>query len=1229
MDTGSAVNIAPARLAAKKTDCSMQLFAANNTKIEVNGAAKIHFTVYGVELSADVILSDSVDQFLLGSQWLKEHQAVWDFGKASVTILGRVMKLKSRESSAHVRRIYASQDVCVKKNCVVDVPVKMCYSSLHCEPSNWMLEPCLVAGRLFAPRSLFTDSQETVVRVVNVTPNDVSIRKDLCFGAAEPVKFGCKKCGPVCFCEPDSDIASGSSVRMVNVGETKSAVSESGNSVDFPDRIDDDTELIQPMLDSLPDCITADQRKQVEGLLREYIDIFSRHSLDVGCTNLMTHKLQLADSSLPPIRESLRRHPIAYLDDIDCEIAKMQKAGIVAPCNSPWAANLVLVLKRTKAPDGRPNIRIACDYRKLNQRLLSPGFPITEMGSVTQNLQGARIFHQLDLANAYLGLKLHPSTDHLTAFVTRRGQYKFLRLPAGLRCSPAAYSQLVSLVLGDMLFQSVYAYLDDWTVVANSWEEGLKLLRDVFERIRWANLRLRPQKCRIFQTRAEILGMVISDGKIMQHPSRAEKILKWKFPQTAKEVRGLLGFVNFSRDFYPNLAEIVRPFTDSLKKGRKIQCTPETREAFQKIKEIMTNPPVLSLYDPKAQPVVECDCSGTAWGAVLKNRYPDRENIVAYASRCLSEQQRRYCVTKRELTAILAALKKWRHLLLGKKVIIKTDHSALQYLLTGKNLTNQLARILEFLSDYDLSIEWISGASNRIADFLSRKDCNDSCKQCRQNPCSRSRKVPEEQVVAAVQSNTAAQVESRSPSRGDTPLVDSGTVGGDRLTDMRTGTVDRESLSPVDRLSDVSCPSPVLADQRDRTMREPRARVLSEVSTTRVAGTAGQPETASAAQQPMTGRVQAVQTRAQRRQVGKPVTEAGDAAPVLLPGKDIVKRPRKNTAAVHSSVGLAADWTIGYVADAQDSDLAIAQLKQWLVQEATPDSTDIKNDPNLIAYLRQLDSMKLIEGVVYRNFIDERGNTKYWQLVVPAKMRTEMLELLHSSILGHAKSFDKNWKSLQIYGYWPTQKRDLQVFLKSCRKCLEFHSGKLGRQGALRPHCMKKSAPNQEISCDLTGPHCDSQGYKYCLTAQDVFSKFLYLQPLRDKSAESVAAALVKIFLRSGFYSIIRTDCGAEWVNSLHEELYRITGAQHYKSVPYCPWENPVERTHRSMNQIIAKCIDQHKKWSSQLDFVAAAFNATVHKSTGFTPNFLQYGRELPTNLSVLLGNPNVEEWES
>ena len=144
--------------------------------------------------------------------------------------------------------------------------------------------------------------------------------------------------------------------------------------------------------------------------------------------------------------------------------------------------------------------------------------------------------------------------------------------------------------------------------------------------------------------------------------------------------------------------------------------------------------------------------------------------------------------------------------------------------------------------------------------------------------------------------------------------------------------------------------------------------------------------------------------------------------------------------------------------------------------------------------------------------------------------------------------------------------RDVKMFVAKCRKCAEYHSGnKLPRNGYLRPSGGSVGSPGQRLSADLIGPLPASNGFKYCLTISDMFTKFLHIERLRDKTAISVARAFLKFFLIHGWYAVIQTDWGGEFQNEISNEMYRMSGIQRHSSFSYMPRQNQIERAHKTV----------------------------------------------------------------
>ncbi len=160
-----------------------------------------------------------------------------------------------------------------------------------------------------------------------------------------------------------------------------------------------------------------------------------------------------------------------------------------------------------------------------------------------------------------------------------------------------------------------------------------------------------------------------------------------------------------------------------MKKNARFTWSEEHQEAFDRLKEALVEAPVLVTPSDDCQYVLDTDASDTAMGAVLSTIIEGEEHVVAYASRAFTKCQRNYCVTRRELLAVVLALKTFKQYLLGRHFIVRTDHSALQWFKRSKESVGQPGRWLETMEEYSFDIQFRSGAKHTNADALSRRPC--------------------------------------------------------------------------------------------------------------------------------------------------------------------------------------------------------------------------------------------------------------------------------------------------------------------------------------------------------------------------------------------------------------------------------------------------------------------------------------------------------------------------
>ena len=129
--------------------------------------------------------------------------------------------------------------------------------------------------------------------------------------------------------------------------------------------------------------------------------------------------------------------------------------------------------------------------------------------------------------------------------------------------------------------------------------------------------------------------------------------------------------------------------------------------------------------------ILDTDASNCHIGAVLSQMQNGEEKVLSYASKVFSPSERNYCVTRRELLAVVFFVRHFRHYLLGRTFTVRTDHGALRWLFDFKNPEGQVARWLEQLSAYTFSIEHRAGVKHGNSDGMSRRPCPDDCRTCK------------------------------------------------------------------------------------------------------------------------------------------------------------------------------------------------------------------------------------------------------------------------------------------------------------------------------------------------------------------------------------------------------------------------------------------------------------------------------------------------------------------
>ena len=453
-------------------------------------------------------------------------------------------------------------------------------------------------------------------------------------------------------------------------------------------------------------------RKRLQSLLNEFRDVFANSEEELGRTHMATFKIVTTDG--PPVAVRPRRTPYHLRDEVRRQVTSMEARGIIRPSVSPWSAPILMVKKADNS------YRFAIDYRGLNERTVEEVAYLPTVKECLDSLAGSSLFSTLDLNSAYWQVPVAEEDRQKTAFSTEDSRWEFLVMPYGAKGAPSCFTRLMSVVLRDLLGNGVTAYMDDVVVGGRTVAEHFTLLRAVLERLRKAGLTVKSKKVVACRRRIRVLGHVVSGSTVQPDPERVEAIRAWPSPQTTKQVRQFLGMCTYYNDFVPQLQLLAAPLHELSGKSR-FSWDRNKELAFQQMKQALSDAAALQLPDLQRDFEVSTDASDTGIGCVLSQRdSAGVERPICFASKSLTDSERNWHIRDKEVFALIFAVRKFRHYLLGKQFHWYTDHFGLQWLHNTKDPRGRYARWIEELEEFQFSIHFRCAAENAPADALSR-----------------------------------------------------------------------------------------------------------------------------------------------------------------------------------------------------------------------------------------------------------------------------------------------------------------------------------------------------------------------------------------------------------------------------------------------------------------------------------------------------------------------------
>jgi len=235
--------------------------------------------------------------------------------------------------------------------------------------------------------------------------------------------------------------------------------------------------------------------------------------------------------------------------------------------------------------------------------------------------------------------------------------------------------------------------------------------------LRQHGLVLKRSKCSFGERRIHYLGHVIENGVVAMDVDKVQAVQDWPLPRSIKALRGFLGLTGYYRRFIHNYGVIAAPLTALLKRDA-FQWGDAATAAFHDLKRALTKAPVLQLPDFTKAFVVDCDASGSGFGAVLHQGH----GPIAFFSRTVAPQHAKLAAYERELIGLVQAVRHWQPYLWTAEFIVRTDHCSLKHLLDQRLSTIPQHTWVSKLFGYSFQVEYKPGKQNVAADALSRSD---------------------------------------------------------------------------------------------------------------------------------------------------------------------------------------------------------------------------------------------------------------------------------------------------------------------------------------------------------------------------------------------------------------------------------------------------------------------------------------------------------------------------
>ena len=983
-------------------------------------------------------------------------------------------------------------------------------------------------------------------------------------------------------------------------------------------------EHIKQLHEKTVKMLTKDQEKLVTALLTEYADIFAKDGRDIGKTTLIAHDVDTGNAK--PVSQAVRRMSPEEHAAMKQTVEELHRVGVVAPSKSQWASNIRMAKKKNGA------WRMCIDYRDLNKRtIINDPYPLPRIDSMLDALGKGRFFTCLDLIWGYHQVPMTQRAQERTAFITPRmspSHWEYKYMPFGLKGAPATFQRLVDTMLRGIQYDTCMAYLDDIIVISTTIEEGISRLRDVFERIRQAKLKLKAEKCDLFKEEITYLGHVISAKGVRTDPKKVAAIKEYSIPMFVTDVRGFVGLCSYYRRFIKDFSNLTKPLNDLTKVESDRVWRKEHTTAFEELKKQLSDTPVLAYPMEGCTYILDTDASGFAIGGVLSQLQPKetevkgnaqatriqvaaatittdgdgtvlQERPIAYASRMLLPRELDYCARRREFLAIYEMIQYFRHYLAGAKFILRTDHDSLKGVKNLSKMSGQFARWIDYLEGFQFDIKVRRGKENANADFLSRMYTDCFCKQrdiFQQTPSAcealEDEPVQDWELFEKI-NNEMRQRRIRNKWNEIIKIEDDSVLQTLSMEELRT------QLRLATKIPGGNVQSAISISGREAAVAEIKA-------------VRKRAHDATKSESPMDIKRQRVNNATILHTSVNPITSEKQLSPTQV--RTDVSTENRAITEDEGRVGIfGPGWSTEELRNAQQDDQELCLIYAAKANNDTdkPTWNEMAFEPLGSKYYRnEWPRIRIRHELLYREWESADGKYSRLQLIIPKQFQEHLIRKVHCTEVGCHQGFRKTVEFLRLRFFWYGMAAQVRLFITQCITCQQTKAMNTTPRVSLRS--FGAGFVNERVNLDFCGPFGKvGDDFRYILVICDSFSKFTVAEPTGYMTADAAVSAFTERWVNIfGAPYEVHTDRGASFTAATWKEFCSMLGIAATTTTAYRPQANgQVERNNRTIIDMLRAMVEEISDWVDVLSHTCATFNFTPHSAHGFSPYYMMFGR--------------------